>query len=1112
MPTRFHYTQTVPEDFALTPAEILLATDAELNAYVGLKKIAPYRLSGKGKSWDSKRNERLKEFREKLRARIGGGEGDWVIGGSSDRRRADGGSEGGEKKKRLGKKERAKMKASGEENKEVGESMQKDTKKRKRDSHPAGDQDVEVPTATVKKKRRRQHKKGARIDSIAVHSRAARAEHASDFSTAFRLYISAADAFLHLSRSESLNSAFQARCKANAAKALERAEKIKKASERPGAGFEVDVVPIDWFSQEQQLYVVRKSSTINGIRYPIWTDAVSICVPNTLYIDPDGQPSVPHYAVSPNNDGSHLPSWNRLVQPLHSPSRTPFTSLSTSLEQAKLSPTDIEQHFINDCSVCALISVCAQHATAFKSKLLVSSIFPGQQPGRYDLKVLINGIHRRVTIDDTLPFDSSGHPIGITTGTKRVVWPALIEKGYMKLMGGYDFPGSNSAIDLHALTGWIPELIDLHKYVASPVPTSFTSFERERTWSRLMSGFRNGHCVLTVGTDSKTARKIKGMKLLPSHNYAVIGTVSSIFNYGHTDLFTDVREDAGERWMSLLDSRIPVATSPTPNRDGLRTLDMRWDDLCATFEGIYASWDPRLFHQELGFQGMWKPGNADDKEQSSIRHLRLLYTYTPNTSSSTSQSLISDNEVWVLLVRHLPDTRRTGEYITATVNAEDEWMNAGTVPSGRAPSLGVPKTEAEVKGIYTTSTHVLVRTKAPIDVASRGLSRSPTPSLLSPSPTLRPTTPIPSSLSLSPSTINVAPLSGALTILSCYDGPFDDVCFSVSVFCGSGLMVNWDENAGVGGIGVKGHSMKVDGNLTIKNAGGNHTYPTYMLNPQWHLRILEQEPIRRSVSPAIGAKGPVTWQGPSTSSKDKAAVILSAMGPREVPLNLTAVWSAGERVVELAQREVVASSGAYAYGYARAFANLSSGDYTMILSAFEPQIHLGAFTVKVESSRKFELTPIPQEGAGMYMRVTKGEWWVFLDICPLCAESLILPRDARTAVGGPSHGRYHLNPIYEVDIPSMTQLGARLHLTSGSQSVSLNLSLFPAIELALFDRPLASSGPYSDALAGVDIPTRTLAAGKYWLVPSTWTAGFQAGFKLIVYCSESGCVVNRKDT
>ena len=44
MPTRFHYTSTAPENYGLTPAEILLATDAELNSYVGLKKLAPYRV------------------------------------------------------------------------------------------------------------------------------------------------------------------------------------------------------------------------------------------------------------------------------------------------------------------------------------------------------------------------------------------------------------------------------------------------------------------------------------------------------------------------------------------------------------------------------------------------------------------------------------------------------------------------------------------------------------------------------------------------------------------------------------------------------------------------------------------------------------------------------------------------------------------------------------------------------------------------------------------------------------------------------------------------------------------------------------------------------------
>ncbi|KAI6007673.1 hypothetical protein F5J12DRAFT_85857 [Pisolithus orientalis] len=909
-------------------------------------------------------------------------------------------------------------------------------------------------------------------EAEAAYARGAKSELSSDFSAAFRLYLAAADAFLHLSRSESLNPVFRTRCKANAAKALERAEKIKKASEQPGATFEVDAVPIDWFAQEQQQYILRKSSVINSIRYPIWTDAVPMAGPNVLYTDPDGQPSVPQYAIFSADGSSRFLSWNRPVNaaptlpPLPSP--TFSTPSVVSEPNVDLAPADIEQHLINDCSVCAVLAVCVQHTKTFNSKLL-SSIYPGRQPGRYDIKVLINGAHRRITIDDALPFDSNGNPIGISTGAKNILWPALIEKAYMKLMGGYDFPGSNSAIDLHALSGWIPEFIDLHS----------TSFEKERTWTRLMRGFHNGHCVLTVGTDSKTTRRIKGLRLLPSHNYAVI----------------DVRETAADRWMTLLDSRVPGRSSPLMSEYESHALDMRWDDLCATFEGVYASWDPRLFHRELSFHGMWKPGNAEDMEQSCVRHLRLLYTYTPSSSQTGCDTYpVSDNEVWVLLVRHRPDAPRTGEYITATVDAEDEWMDAG-VSLGRLPPLagGRAKAEAKIKGIYTTSTHVLVRTKVCISQVPHSQCGSSTPSFLSPSPARWPATPgSPTSSSLSQN--SVSSVSGALAVLACYDGPFDDVCFTVSVFCGSGLSIKWDESAGVGGIGVKGHSMKVEGVFTTKNSGGNHSHPTYMLNPQWHLRIFEQEAIR-SVSPAAGAsssRASGTAQSPSGSHGDKAAVIVTARSPRDVPLNLTVVWSTGERVVELAQREVVATSGAYGYGYARAFANLPLGNYTVILSTFEPQVHFGAFTLKVESSRKFEFEPIPQEGAGMYARVTRGRW------------------DMQSAAGSPIHNRYHLNPVYEVDIPSTAQFGARLHLTSGPQSAPLNLSLFPAVEPLSINCPLASSGPYSDALAGVDIPKRTLRAGKYWLVPSTWVAGIQAEFKLVVYCSDSGCAVRKR--
>ncbi|KAI5986902.1 KRI1-like family C-terminal-domain-containing protein [Pisolithus albus] len=170
IPTRFNYVQTTSEDYALSPAEILLATDAELNSYVGLKKMAPYRRvggSGKGKDWDPKRNERLKEFREKLKARIGSGSGgNWYSG------RGPGGSKTGEsaengKKKRLGKKERAKLKAqegedkADEPNRETkqpcSESVDQPSNKRKREDQASFSEENKPPQM---KKRRRRHKKG----------------------------------------------------------------------------------------------------------------------------------------------------------------------------------------------------------------------------------------------------------------------------------------------------------------------------------------------------------------------------------------------------------------------------------------------------------------------------------------------------------------------------------------------------------------------------------------------------------------------------------------------------------------------------------------------------------------------------------------------------------------------------------------------------------------------------------------------------------------------------------------------------------------------------------------------------------------------------------------
>ncbi|KAH9963018.1 KRI1-like family C-terminal-domain-containing protein [Russula compacta] len=68
MPTHFRYIPVSKTTFALNPTEILLADDKDLNEYVGLKKLAPYRKLRD--TWDARRGERLREFKTKVSARV----------------------------------------------------------------------------------------------------------------------------------------------------------------------------------------------------------------------------------------------------------------------------------------------------------------------------------------------------------------------------------------------------------------------------------------------------------------------------------------------------------------------------------------------------------------------------------------------------------------------------------------------------------------------------------------------------------------------------------------------------------------------------------------------------------------------------------------------------------------------------------------------------------------------------------------------------------------------------------------------------------------------------------------------------------------------------------
>lgn len=215
---------------------------------------------------------------------------------------------------------------------------------------------------------------------------------------------------------------------------------------------------------------------------------------------------------------------------------------------------------------------------------------------------------------------------------------------------------------------------------------------------------------------------------------------------------------------------------------------------------------------------------------------------------------------------------------------------------------------------------------------------------------------------------------------------------------------------------------KVEGTLTDKNAGGNCTYPTFMVNPQYHLRI----------HPAAKTD---TTRG---SKKSKTKVVLRTA--KGVPVNVVVVWSKGDRKFEyvfppfqvngisiwanidwtskkwrvaqarirmvshkLSKTSSVGISLQPTHTYVSSALIRPAGDYTLIVSAFEPY-HTGPYTLRVECSTPFDVKSIPQEGSGLRTKVVKDTW------------------DASCAAGGPSFQKYAQNPRFEFTLPTSGQI------------------------------------------------------------------------------------------
>ncbi|KAI5856944.1 hypothetical protein BZA05DRAFT_162398 [Tricharina praecox] len=394
--------------------------------------------------------------------------------------------------------------------------------------------------------------------------------------------------------------------------------------------------------------VLLKSSKINGGVFPPWK----------------GPPAPAEFAGAPFQDPAGMLQLSDLQKTILDDWKRPHEIC----ENARILPgedeiVDLTQDVITDCSVVASLCSGVRREEKGFGQTIINILYPQDDKGRpvvspsgkYIVKLFFNGCYRKVIIDDYLPVSKSDRSLYVTCRRNPTVFAAaLIEKAYLKIMGGYDFPGSNSGTDLLALTGWIPE----HVFLQSD------EVVLSALWRRMVGAWTTGDVLITLGTGRLTTREETELGLIGEHDYAVL----------------DMKEEDGDRFMLVKNPwsegtvwrGAPTddddekdepydfdAPSPCSSEDGLDMKDVKdalpsreplqpgvfWislENVFRNFASLYLNWNPTLFTRLYESHFSW---------DLSTKVSETSFGQNPQFSISNPSS--TAGPVWIILSRHL---------------------------------------------------------------------------------------------------------------------------------------------------------------------------------------------------------------------------------------------------------------------------------------------------------------------------------------------------------------------------------------------------------------------------------------------------------------------------